>query len=474
MGVRYVLEGSVQRADQRVRITTQLIDATTGYHVWSEQYNRSLTDIFTLQDEIVQKIVTTLRLQLSMQEQGHLLHKHTNNVEAYDYFLRGQAHYWHYTQEHNAQARQLFEKAVALDPQYAEAYASLSWTYFIEWAMHWSADPQTPERAVALAHQAVALDDALPGAHTSLSLAYRSKQQYEQAIAEGERAIALDPNNDFSYANQAEVLNHAGRPADALRAVEQAMRLNPRYPFLYLWELGWAYRMTGRYAEAIVALKEVINRNPDFNAAHLNLAVSYWLQWLAQQSPPGQTLEPAVAAVQRALALNDTYPWNHVALGYVSLYQQHYEQALVEMKRGVALAPTHGGSYAALAVVLSYMGKTEAALEAAAQALRLKPEVADEHLGSVGSAYATAGRPEEAIAPLRQFLARYPNILNHHLTLAAVYSGLGQEAEARAEATEVLRLNPNFSLEVHKQREPIKDPAVLERHIAALRKAGLK
>jgi adenylate cyclase len=120
------------------------------------------------------------------------------------------------------------------------------------------------------------------------------------------------------------------------------------------------------------------------------------------------------------------------------------------------------------------MGGTEDALEAAAQALRLKPVVADSHLASVGAAYAVAGHYEEAIAPLQRYISRYPNILGPHLTLAAVYSELGQAAEARAEAAEVLRLNPKFSLEVHKQRVPIKDPAVLERHIAALRKAGLK
>jgi len=116
----------------------------------------------------------------------------------------------------------------------------------------------------------------------------------------------------------------------------------------------------------------------------------------------------------------------------------------------------------------------EEALEAAIQALRLKPAVADGHLGSVGAAYYLAGRPEEAIAPLKQYLVRYPNILSAHLTLAAVYGELGQAAEARAEAAEVLRLNPTFSLEVHRQRMPIKDPAVLERHLAALCKAGLK
>src|SRR5213592_3006227 len=125
MGVRYVLEGSVQKADQRVRITTQLIDATTGYHLWSEQYDRPLTDIFALQNEIVQKIVTTLKLQLALREQGYIARKHTDNLDAYDAFLRGQEYFGHLTKEAIVQARQMYEKATALDPYYAEAYAWL-------------------------------------------------------------------------------------------------------------------------------------------------------------------------------------------------------------------------------------------------------------------------------------------------------------------------------------------------------------
>jgi tetratricopeptide (TPR) repeat protein len=327
---------------------------------------------------------------------------------------------------------------------------------------------------LALAQQALALNDSLPTAHSLLSIVYVEKQQYDQALAEGERAIALDPNDADSYAVQAEVLNFAGRPEEALQAVEQAMRLNPRCPPWYLWVLGWAYRLTGRYAEAIAALKEAISRDPNFLLAHLNLASSYLWQWIAQQSPAGQTLEPAVAAGQRALALHDSLHWNHIFLGSISLYQQQYDQALAEMERAVALAPTEAWSYAALAEVLSYMGGTEDALEAAAQALRLKSLIADEHLASVGTAYAVAGRPEEAIAPLQRYISRYPNILHIHLMLATVYSELSQDAKARAEAAEVLRINPQFSLEVHKQRMPIKDPATLERHIAALRKAGLR
>ena len=208
--------------------------------------------------------------------------------------------------------------------------------------------------------------------------------------------------------------------------------------------------------------------------AHFLLALSYLWQWTTQQSPAGQTLEPAEAAIHRALALNDSLHWNHLALGQIYLYQQQYDQALTEMKQGVALAPNEADSYAGLAEVLSCMGRTADALEASAQALHLKSFVADDHLGYVGIAYAVAGRYEEARAPLQRFLSRYPNRLDMHLMLAAVYSELGQAAEARAEAAEVLRLNPNFSLAVHRQRMPIKDPVVLERHLAALGKAGLK
>src|SRR5262249_36972153 len=148
------------------------------------------------------------------------------------------------------------------------------------------------------------------------------------------------------------------------------------------------------------------------------------------------------------------------------------EPALAEMERVIALAPNAADGYAGLAEMLSRVGRSEEALQMVEQALRRNP--AGDAYRSIGAAYSLAGKPEEAIAPLKQYLSRYPNNLGAHLTLAAVYSKLGREAEARAEAAEVLRINPNFSLEVAKQRAFIKDSAVLERIIAALRKAGLK
>jgi tetratricopeptide (TPR) repeat protein len=401
--------------------------------------------------------------------------KHTNNVGAYDYFLRGLEYFWLISKEGNAQARQMYEKAIALDPQYAEAYAQLGFTYFMEASLSWSADPQALERALVLEQRALALNDLLPSAHMYLGLVHARQQQYEQALAEMERAVALDPNNAGAYVAQADMLSIAGRPEDALRALAHVRRLTPRAPPpSYAYELGWAYRAAGRYTEAITTLQEFLGRKPDAMAAHLDLALSYLLQWLAQQSPADQTLEPAMAAVQRALSFNDSWHPNHIVLGYIYLYQQQYDQALAEMKRAVALAPNKAESHATLATVLSCMGGTEDALEAVTQTLRLKPSTPDIHLADVGTAYAVAGRYDEARAPLQRYLSRYPNVLFVHLVLAAVYSELGQAAEARAEAAEVLRINPKFSLEVHRQRMPIKDPAVLERHIAALHKAGLK
>jgi adenylate cyclase len=474
MGVRYVLEGSVRKAGEQIRITAQLIDATTGGHLWTERYDRQFKDIFALQDEIVQKIVTTLKLQLTLEEQGWIVRKHTDNLEAYDFYLRGMAYLVRATKETTAQARQMGEKALALDPQYAEAYELLGWTYWMEWSWRWSTDPQNLERASALAHQALALDDSLPRAHSLLGMVYALQQRYDPAIAEGERAIALDPNNADSYFFQAERLNVAGRPEDALRMVKRAMLLNPRYPPYYSWSLGAAYSLTGRYAEAITALQEAISRMPTHLFAHRVLALSYVQQWACQQSADPQTLAQALAEGQKALALNDSQPLSHAFLGTVYLWQKQYEQALAEMERAVALNPNDALGYAYLAETLSHVGRSKEAVEMAEQALRRKPIAVDTHLSSIGVAYDLAGRPEEAIAPLKQYLNRYPNILGAHLTLAAVYSELGKEAEARAEAAEVLRINPKFSLEVHKQRVPIKDPAMLERHIVALRKAGLK
>jgi adenylate cyclase len=329
LGVRYALEGSVQKTSGQVRIVAQLIDTTTGGHLWSERYDRPLTDIFALQDDIVQKIVTTLKLQLTLQEQGWVVHKTTDNLEAYDTFLRAYEYCCRFTKDSNAKGRQLYEKALALDPMYAEAYAGLGVTYLLDWIFQWSQDPQTLQHALELAQKAIAIDDSVPRAHWILGAVYLWMKQYDQAITATEQAIALDPNFADGYAlGLAEIFMAVGRSAEAVGLVEKAMRLNPRSPPRYFSSLGRAYRLLGRYEEAIAALKEALVGNP--------------------------------------------------------------------------------------------------------------------------------------------------NLLYVHFQLAGIYSELGREEEARAAAAEVLRLNPNFSLDAWKQQVPFKDPTIVERWVAAARKAGLK
>ena len=282
LGVRYVVEGSVRKANGTVRITAQLIDASTGGHLWAERYDRDLEDIFALQDDVVAQIVAALAVTLTEDEQASLVQSETDDLEAYDYAQRGWWYYHQLTRETNDQARVMFERAIDLDPQYAGAHAGLGFTYYEEWAELWSQDPQSLERALELATQALALDDSHAGAYTLLSHVYLWRMQHEQAIAELERALALEPNNADYHRDLAEVLVFAGRPEEAVGLVEDAMRLNPRYPATYPFTLGFAHAYLGfennspeHHEQAIAALKEAIEINPNLFGSHLIIAYAY-------------------------------------------------------------------------------------------------------------------------------------------------------------------------------------------------------
>ena len=275
LGVRHVLEGSVRKANGRVRITAQLVDATTQGHLWAERYDRDLKDIFALQDEVTQKIVAALAVKLTEDEQERLVRKYTENMEAYDSFLQGMELIHHHTKEANVQARQMYKRAIDLDPKFAAAYALLGLTYSQEWSHGWSQNPQALERAFELAQAAIALDNSLPFGHAILGEIYLWKKHYEKAVAEQEKAIALSPNDADLISGLGGILNWAGRPEEAIELVKKAMRLNPMYQTEYLWNLGHAYFLRGRYGEAIETLKRARDRNPEYLPVHVYLSASY-------------------------------------------------------------------------------------------------------------------------------------------------------------------------------------------------------
>jgi adenylate cyclase len=275
LGVRYVLEGSIQRAGDRVRITAQLVDAGTGYHVWAERYDREVRDIFAVQDDVTQRIVGALAVKLTEGERGRMGRVPTGNPEAYDVVLQGWGVFKRTTRETNAEARRLFVKALDLDPQYARAYVGLGWAHLQSWQLLWSTDPESLERARELAQRAIALDDTLADAHRLLAQISLWKKEHDSAIAQAERALALAPNHADGYETLAEMLGWAGRAEESLRFIGRAMRLNPRYPFYYLWTLGHASFLAGRTQDAMDAFRKIVEENPNFLPAHAYLAVLY-------------------------------------------------------------------------------------------------------------------------------------------------------------------------------------------------------
>ncbi|UCE55894.1 MAG: tetratricopeptide repeat protein [Desulfobacterales bacterium] len=261
LGVRYVLEGSFRKAGDRVRITAQLIDAITGHHLWAERYERELKDMFALQDEITIKIITELQVKLTEAEQARLLAKGTDNLEAYLKLLQGREHHYRFNKENNVLARDIFQKAIALDPEYPKPYAFLATTHLVD---IWLGSSQSPTESLAkafqLAQKAIALDDAYATAHGLLGNLYMYTRQYDKAIVECERGVALDPNSANALAWLGTNLYWSDRPDQAIPLLKKAIRLNPFPPSWYLSNLAMAYRDTGRYEKAISACKKVLHR----------------------------------------------------------------------------------------------------------------------------------------------------------------------------------------------------------------------
>jgi len=732
MGVQYVLEGSVLKSEDRVRVTAQLIDALSGKHLWAEQYDRKLKDIFAVQDDITKNVIAALQLKLTVGEIANALSKGTDNLQAYLRHMKGLSYFSSsLSVDNNALARQMCEEAIALDPEYVGPYGLLAWTHLIDIHLGVSKSPKKSlMRAAQLAKKALTMSDgSSEGAHNVLSNILLYTRAYDKAIAEAEKAIALNPSYASAHVALSRVLTYAGRHEESLHAVKKGIRLSPNPPKLFLTVLGGCYLHLGRTEEAIREYKKVTKHDPDDLIAHIRLAASYgvlgretearaevaevlrlnpkysikniakkWpyknrddlmliinglrkagfpekpplplpdkpsiavlpfdnmskdpeqeyfsdgmteeiitalakvpdlfviarnssftykgkpvkVQQVAEElgvryvlegsvrksenrirvtaqlidaingnhlwaerydrplkdifavqdditfkilealhikmtgneiahkcargtdnvdaylkflqayrhfflataedvfmarklfkeavdldpdyssgyamialthigdiiyglsKSPKQSLAEAFKLSQRALSLDITCVAPYLALSMCYLFTRQHDKAIAAIEQGVTVNPNTPGTHALLANNLVYAGKAEEAIEPIETALRIDPKPPLHVLGWQGAVYLHTGRYEEAILVLKKALDASPNAISIHLRLAACYSLLGREDEARAEIAQVRKLSPKLSLAYISKTQPYKNQADLDLIINALRKAGMK
>jgi adenylate cyclase len=275
LGVSYVLEGSVRKADNRVRITGQLIDAATGGHLWAERYDRHLTDIFEIQDDVTRRIVDALKVTLSPTENARLAASETHDIDAYDLFLRGREFLLGENKNRDKfeQSLKLFTRALELDPNYSQAYAGLSWAYNFDYTNRWSDNPDNSlQVAKHNAEQAIQKDPNEPLAHFAASLAAMFGKDLDGAKSEAENALSLNPNFALAHATLGTIYAYSGQPLEAIAAIERAMRLDPAWSQQYLHFLGTAYLLAGKYETAAALLRQRVLLVPGTDLTRAMLA----------------------------------------------------------------------------------------------------------------------------------------------------------------------------------------------------------
>jgi adenylate cyclase len=285
LGVRHVLEGSVRKSGARVRITAQLIDATTGGHLWAERFDRELTDIFAVQDDVTAHIVSALALNLSGGDRRSIAAERTDNQEAYDCFLRGRELWWRFSREANREAERLLRRATELDPRFAPAFAFLAASLANAYSNGWGDSPtEALEQAEEAALEAVKLDERYPYALWSLGMTLSWARRNDEALAAAERAIAFNPNFADGHSMIGVQLHLLGRSGEALNFFDRAMALDPHFNSLILYFRAQAAYQLGQWPEAAALLKRRILRNPETDASRMLLAACYGQMGLVEEA----------------------------------------------------------------------------------------------------------------------------------------------------------------------------------------------
>jgi TolB-like protein len=312
LGVRYVLEGSLQRSADRVRISVQLIDALTGHHLWAKRYDRELVDLFALQDEITIKILSALEVLLMAQGgvagAEKFADKYYRGKQGLDCYLKI-AEAWGYFQRYNIEgmnlSRQIAEEVIAMCPENPLGYLRLGWIYYWDYILGNTKSPQeTIEKSMEMARKVLALNDFIGSAHGLLALTYLIKREFDKAILAGERAFALDPWSQPVLTNYSVTLRATGRPKEAIPLLQKAIRQNPFGPASIYNAFGDVLRDAGRFEEAVSAYKKAIQIAPEHFNAHVGLVVTYI--WMGRENE-------ARAEAAGVLRINPKYSVDYAA-----------------------------------------------------------------------------------------------------------------------------------------------------------------
>jgi adenylate cyclase len=325
LGARYVLEGSVRKSGKRVRIAAQLIDATTGYHLWAERYDRELKEIFAIQDEITMKIMSAIQVKITEGDHARVFATGTNNLEAYIKFLKGLEHYRRGGGERNLLALKAFEEAIAIDPKYAIAYRFLAGAHHMEVAYQTSKFPQqTLVLVKELIEKAISLDDTLAEAHGYLGVCYALAGEYDKSVAEAERGVELNPNSADVYLILGVVLLVSDKLEEAEIMIKKALSLNPLPPPRYFYQLGLVYQNLNQYENAISEYEKALEVNPNYLFAYIGLTVAYTIL---------QHEEEARAAAAQVIRINPKFSVSYFEKVFCIKNPKHKETIIVSLRR---------------------------------------------------------------------------------------------------------------------------------------------
>jgi adenylate cyclase len=322
LGVHYVVEGSVRRAGDRVRVTAQLIDATTGHHVWAERYERELRDIFALQDEITEAIVASVAPAVSRAELRRVMHRESRDLDAWDCEQRGLWHLFQYSKDDVAQAQSWLRRAIELNPDSPAAHTLLAISHMFEFVYQWSESPiRSRAEAIRAAEKGVALNEDGPGALTMLGIGYSLAGQYERAVAMLERAVGLNPSSALAYYGLGVALVPSGRPDDAIAMIEKAIRLSPHDPWMheFLFNVGAAHFLAKRYREAVDSAKRSLQLRSGQPGVYRLLAACY--------GHLGRT-EEATGALEAMLRLTPDFSEENLRAFLPPAVAEHYLDGL--------------------------------------------------------------------------------------------------------------------------------------------------